>query len=165
MSVTEQYILVLTELRQGDLGLLRRLGQTSLDKSVDGFDLFAGLWWPLRQRNHRAPRREIAWLIAKLYAFCPIEHVKQAYFPEQMGIAKPSQPEALQNYQKRFDQILVSPIGHLEGPMQWGLTWLRRTGLKIDWVKLTDDLSIWELESTRLNWAKAYLNPNERNIK
>ena len=72
MTATESYIAVLTSLKAGDLGLLRKHAGQGLDETVDGFDLFAGLWWPLRQRNQRAPRREVAWLVAKLYAFCPI---------------------------------------------------------------------------------------------
>ena len=60
MTATEQYIEVLTHLKSGDLGLLRTHSGQGLDETVGGFDLFAGLWWPLRQKNERAPRREVA---------------------------------------------------------------------------------------------------------
>ena len=32
---------------------------------------FLGLMVALAEKNERAPRREVAWLVAKLYAFCP----------------------------------------------------------------------------------------------
>jgi len=69
---TEQYIEYLTRMKAGELGLLRQHAGQGLDETVDGFDLFAGLWWPLRAKSERTPRREVAWLIAKLYAFRPI---------------------------------------------------------------------------------------------
>lgn len=163
MSATEDYITVLSSLKKGDLGLLRRLGREGPDESVDGFDLFAGLWWPLRQRNQRAPRRQVAWLVAKLYAANPLEHFKGAFFAQQLGMTRPFESEALQSHKKRFNQILISPIGHLEAPMQWGLSCLQDSRQQVDWVKLTDDLSVWELEKTRTNWACLYLTPNERN--
>ncbi len=165
MSATEDYISILSGLKEGDLGLLRRLGSRGQEDSVDGFDLFAGLWWPLRQRNQRAPRRQIAWLVAKLYAANPLEHVKGAFFAKQLGITRPFESGAIQNHKKRFNQILVSPVGHLEAPLQWGLSWLKETRPQVDWVKLTDDLSVWEIEKTRGDWACLYLAPNERNVQ
>ena len=56
MTGTEQYIRVLTRLKTGEFALLRTLAGKRLDDSVKGFDLFAGLWWPLRQRSERAPQ-------------------------------------------------------------------------------------------------------------
>jgi hypothetical protein len=67
VSATEQYIDVLTRLKTGELGLLRTHAGQGLDESVDGFDLFSGLWWPLRRKNERAPRRPVAWLIVPVY--------------------------------------------------------------------------------------------------
>ena len=165
MSATEDYISILSGLKEGDLGLLRRLGHMGLDKSVEGFDLFAGLWWPLRQRNQRAPRREIAWLVAKLYSINPLEHVKGAFFAQQLGMTRPFEAKAALNHKKRFNQILISPVSHLEVPMSWGLSWLKYSECRVDWVKLTDDLSVWEREKTRVNWAYLYLMPNERNVQ
>ena len=74
MTPTEQYVKVLANLKSGELGLLRKHAGRGLDESVEGFDLFAGLWWPLRARNQCAPRREVAWLIAKLFAFRCVAH-------------------------------------------------------------------------------------------
>ena len=48
MTATEQFIGVLTDLKTGELGLLRVHAGQGLDESVVGFDLFSGLWWPLR---------------------------------------------------------------------------------------------------------------------
>ncbi len=162
MTATEQYISVLTDLKQGDLSLLRQFSHKTLEQSVEGFDLFAGLWWPLRQRNQRAPRRQVAWLIAKLYAFCPLEHAPGAYFAKQMGLCKPYETQALHRHTKRFNQLLVSPLEHLEVPLQWGLKWLENAKSQVDWVRLTDQLSIWEREQTRLDWAQLYLTAIER---
>lgn len=162
MTSTEKYIEILTNLKSGDLGLLRTQVHGGLDRSVDSFDLFAGLWWPLRQHNQRAPRRQIAWLIAKLYGYCPIRHVKGAYFAQQMGIAKPSNNRDLLNYRRRFNQILNSPVSQQEFQMQWALSWLQERTGQIDWVKLTDDLSVWERDTTRLRWATEYLQLEKR---
>ena len=85
MTATEQYIQVLTRLKSGELGLLRQHAGRGLDESVEGFDLFAGLWWPLRAQNQRAPRRAVAWLVAKLYAFRPVEHSPGETLAYQLG--------------------------------------------------------------------------------
>ena len=85
MTATEQYVEVLTRLKSGELGLLRTHAGQGLDESVEGFDLFAGLWWPLRAQTQRAPRREVAWLVAKLYAFQPLEHSPGETLARQLG--------------------------------------------------------------------------------
>ena len=67
MTATEQFIDVLKTLKAGDRKLLRTHAGLGLDQSVQGFDLFAGIWWPLRQNSSKAPRREVAWLVAKIH--------------------------------------------------------------------------------------------------
>lgn len=163
MTPTEQYIRVLTQMKIGDIGLLRSRAGQGLDESVDGFDLFTGLWWPLRQKNDRAPRRDVAWLIAKLYAFCPTSNSPGDFLAHQLSRCQPRQEPARQRYRMRFDRMLLSPVGRIEPSLQWALEWLRSNGLKIDWVMLTDDLSIWEREATRIKWAEQFLHINERN--
>ena len=51
----------------------------------------------------------------------------------------------------------MQPLEDMEEPLRWALRQItdRQTG--IDWVKLTDDLSVWERESKRLEWAKQFL--------
>lgn len=162
MSPTEQYIETLTRLKTGNLGLLRTHAGQGLDESVDGFDLFAGLWWPLRQRNQRAPRREVAWLIAKLYAYCPIPQLSGETLAQQLRRCQPNKKPARERFQQRFDRMLVLPLDKIEPALQWALDLLAAKGRKLDWVKLTDDLSIWESESTRLEWAYQFIGNNER---
>ncbi len=156
-SPTEQYIGILTGLKAGELGLLRTHTGKGLDESVDGFDLFAGLWWPLREKNERAPRRGVAWLIAKLYAFRPIEHSPGPTLAYQLGCCRPDEHRDCKRYRERFDRMLALPLGKIEIDLRWALDLLGSKDLKIDWVKLTDDLSVWERESKRLEWANDFL--------
>jgi hypothetical protein len=162
VNPTEKYIDVLIRLKTGDLGLLRAHAGQGLDESVDGFDLFTGLWWPLRERNQRAPRREVAWLIAKLYAFCPIQHCPDDYLAHQLRRCQPKEEQARKRYWKRFDQMLVMPLGRIEPALQWALDWVASNSPRLDWVKLTNDLSIWEREATRLKWTEQFLHTDER---
>ena len=157
MKPTQQYINVLTNLKTGELGLLRTHAGQGLDETVDGFDLFTGLWWPLRQKNERAPRREVAWLIAKLYAFRPIEHSPGETLACQLGRCRPVKDIDKERFKQRFDRMLPLPLGKMEVDLQWALDLLDSKSLKLDWVKLTDNLSIWEHESTRLKWAEDFL--------
>lgn len=150
---TAQFIQTLQSLKAGDLGLLRVHAGLSLDSSVDGFDLFAGLWWPLRERSQKTPRREVAWLIAKLFAFCPIPQFEGATLARQLGGLRPSQEAR----QKRFDALLSQSLSLIEPSLQWALALIAKDSRKLDWVCLTDDLSIWERARTRLKWAEEYL--------
>ncbi|MFZ5500852.1 MAG: type I-E CRISPR-associated protein Cse2/CasB [Candidatus Micrarchaeota archaeon] len=162
MTATEQYIEVLTRVKPGELGLLRTHAGKGLDETVHGFDLFASLWWPLRQGTERAPRREVAWLIAKLYAYCPITHSPDDYLARQLGRCLPNERQAKERYRKRFDRMLALPVGRIEPALQWALDWVSSMRPSLDWVKLTDDLSIWEREATRLRWALQFIDTNER---
>jgi len=162
VSPTEQFIQVLSELRIGDLGSLRTHTGQGLDESVDGFDLFAGLWWPLRQRNERAPRREVAWLIARLYAFCPVSYSPGDTLARQLRLCQPNKDPARERFRQRFDRMLILPLDQIESALRWALDLVASSGRALDWVKLTDDLSIWERESTRLEWADQFIGNNER---
>jgi len=160
MTATEQYIRVLTNLKSGELGLLRTHAGQGLDQTVDGFDLFTGLWWPLRQKNERAPRREVAWLIAKLYASCPIPQSEDT-IACQLRRCQPSNESDKIRFE-RFDRMLILPLSQIEPALRWALDLLASRNLGVDWVKLTDDLSAWERESTRLKWAQQYLEERKR---
>mgnify|MGYP001587770095 CR=1 FL=1 len=158
MTATEQYINVLTSLKTGELGLLRTHAGQGLDETVDGFDLFTGLWWPLRQKNERAPRREVAWLIAKLYAFRPIENSSGETLACQLRRCQPNEEKARDRFRQRFDRMLILPLDKIEPALRWALDLLDSKDMRLDWAKLTDDLSSRERESTRLKWAEQFLN-------
>lgn len=162
MSATLQYIESLSRLKTGELGLLRTHAGQGLDESVEGFDLFAGLWWPLRQKKKRAPRREVAWLIAKLYAFCPLEHSRGDTLARQLRQCQPNMDPAKERFRQRFDRMLTLPIDRIEPALQWALGRIASTIGQLDWVRLTDDLSFWKRETTRLRWAEQYLETDER---
>lgn len=157
MTATEQYIEVLSELKSGDLGLLRTHAGQGLDETVNGFDLFAGLWWPLRQKNQRAPRREVAWLVAKLFAAYPIQQSTGRTLARQLRAVQPVKGSERVRFEQRLDRMLTLPLQDIETSLLWALDLIASKDLSLDWVQLTDDLSIWERESTRLKWAKQYL--------
>lgn len=160
---TEQYIEILTGLKPGDLGLLRTHAGQGLDESVRGFDLFAGLWWPLQKRSQFAPRREVAWLVAKLYAFAPIPHSVGDRLACQLRRCQPDEESSRKRFQQRFDEMLLMPLGRIEMKLRWALGQVADSGSSLDWVSLTSDLSIWEREAIRLKWAEEFLDDKEGN--
>lgn len=155
-SATEQYILRLTELKAGEKSLLRAHAGAPLHRSVEGFDLFTGLWWPLRQESSRAPRRAVAWLVAKLFSLTAVPHEHGQAFAGQLARALPNEPSVRRRSVARMDALLQLPLAELESPLRWGLDQLGASRRGVDWVELTDDLSIWEREGTRLRWAEAF---------
>ncbi|MBN1857181.1 MAG: type I-E CRISPR-associated protein Cse2/CasB [Dehalococcoidia bacterium] len=158
MSATEQFVASLTRMKSGELGLLRTHAGAGLDETVDGFDLFAGLWWPLRQKNQRAPRREVAWLVAKLYAFSPIPQSSGNTLASRLRQCQPRKDPEHTSFQNRFDRMLSLPLSELEPALQWALgTVATQRSQGLDWSRLTDDLSIWEREATKLQWARQYM--------
>jgi len=158
MTPTGQFIHTLQSLKPGDLGLLRQQAGLSLDESVDGFDLFAGVWWPLRARSQRTPRREVAWLVAKLYAFCPLPQTTGAKLAEQLGRLNATNKDAEARRQQRVDELLTLPLNQIEPALQWAIKLVSQNGAGLDWVRLTDDLSYWEREQTRIKWAEQFLS-------
>jgi len=164
MNATDLYIQRLIGLKHGDLGLLRAHAGQILDESVDGFDLFSGLWWPLRQNNQRAPRREVAWLIAKLYAHRPVPPFPGDTLPYQLARCQPMEVRVRKRFRQKFDEMLALTIELIEPALSWALDEIGSNNLKLDWTQLTDDLSIWERESTRLRWAEQFLQAKERGL-
>ncbi len=157
---TIAFIQSLTNLKEGDLGLLRMHKGSLLDESLPGFDLFTGLWWPLRQKSQAAPRREIAWLIAKLFAEHLFEHKEGENLPLIIGnICSRLEPKKEQpRLRARFDRLLTRDVTQLEQPLSLVMGIMRshkRTAL--DWVALTDDLSYWERESKREQWTNIFM--------
>ena len=164
VNVTEQFIKVLAQLKAGDLGILRTYAGQGLDESVNGFDLFTGLWWPLRQKDQRAPRREVAWLIAKLYAFYPIEPSPGDTLARQLRHCQSNKDPARNRFRQTFDRMLMLPLDRIEPALQWALYLVASNGQKLDWVQLTDDLSIWDRgaehrreKDVRQIWAEQYV--------
>ena len=163
MSAAEQYIDTLTKLKVGQLGLLRTHAGQGLDESVDGFDLFAGLWWPLRrQKGGPPPRREVAWLVAKLYAFCPIPHSPGSTIARQLCHCQPAKSPERERFQQKFDRMVTLSLEQLEPALQWALNQVASNREGLDWVQLTDDLSNWHREGKRLSWARQFIPDTER---
>jgi hypothetical protein len=154
---TRDYINKLAKLKPGDLGLLRTYAGQGIDCSSRAFDLFAGLWWPLRSKSQRAPRREVAWLIAKLYAFRPLVQSDYDTLASQISLCQPRAGPERDRFRQRFDRMLIQPLSNIEEPLRWALDQVAANRNCVDWVKLTDDLSVWERENTRLEWAAQFL--------
>lgn len=164
MTATERYVTVLSQLKAGDLGLLRTHTGKGLDESTSGFDLFAGLWWPLRKESQRAPRRSVAWLIAKLYASRPVTHVpgEEHRLARLLGREfRRLPPGGGERFRQRFDKLLGLPLSLIEPALQRALACIATIKPGLDWVRLTDDLSRWEREATRLGWAEQFLHTNK----
>lgn len=180
MTHTEQFIRRLEDLKEGERSRLRRLAGRPLDATLQGFDLFTGLWWPLRAHSPGAPRRETSWLVAKLYGAFPIPHVRPESGPGPslaavLGKCEPRDEYGGLRFRTRFDALLCSPLSILEPRLRWALGEVARAVAGrvprardiegIDWVRLLDDLSIWDLgeqhhrqRDVRDDWAEAYLN-------
>ena len=168
MTGTEEYIEVLTRLKLGELGVLRAHAGQGLDESLEGFDLFAGLWWPLRQKTQWAPERRSAWLVAKLFGAVRVPHVRAAPKEIFRGLAavlgrEERRQKDIRRFRQRFDTLLLSPLSGLEPHLRWALGVARDAVGKgrergIDWVKLLDDLGRWHRKhKIRERWAADYL--------
>lgn len=180
MSRTAEYIKRLSDLPDGERSRLRRLAGRPLDETLQGFDLFTGLWWPLRAKSPATPRREPSWLIAKLFGSFPIQHIrfdsgKGPSLPEILGYCEPHDEILRKRFRDRFDALLCSSLSSLEPHLRWAMAVVTRavagqepsaSGVKgIDWVELLDDLSIWDRgkvhrrkRDVRDEWAEIYLN-------
>ena len=174
MSQTIRFIRQLENLKEGERSRLRRLAGQPLDHALAGFDLFTGLWWPLRQGSPVAPRRETSWLVAKLYGAFPVPNEQGETLPRVLGRCEPPDLHDRSRFRQRFDVLLCLPLSALEAHLRWGLSeidkaiagripWLKGiTG--IDWAQLLDDLSIWDRgeahrreRDVRDIWAEQYL--------
>lgn len=157
MSATGDYVTALIQLKAGELSLLRSHAGQGLDERLEAFDLFSGLWWPLRQRSPTAPRREVAWLVAKLYAAFPLPLEVGRRLGCEMGACQPAADPGRARFARRFDRMLTLPASQMEPSLRWALGVLSRKRRGVDWVALTDDLSFWESEDTRLAWAEQFI--------
>ncbi len=157
MSPTEQFISRLEDLQEGKRSVLRRLAGQPLNSMLAGFDLFTGLWWPLRQASPVAPRRETSWLICKLYGAYPIPHLcsgddaSKRTLGGLLGCLEPRDGHDQQRFRRRFEALLCSALPEIEPHLRWALRAIV-TGIKrdqvptphLDWTALLDDLSLWD---------------------
>jgi hypothetical protein len=149
MTPTVEFINRLENLKEGERSRLRRLAGQPLNKTLQGFDLFTGLWWPLRHDSPVAPRRETSWLVAKLYGTFPIPHVRLDLPSERPTLARllgrcerphpacahaallssatpdrePARGQfiAARRHRRRFDAMLQAPLSALEPHLRWAL--------------------------------------------
>jgi hypothetical protein len=176
MSQTLALIRQLEKLKEGERSRLRLLAGQRLDKTLQGFDLFAGLWWPLRATNERTPRRELSWLIVKLFGASSVPHVRPESgvgpsLPATLGRCEPTDPpdyKARDSFRRRFDAVICSTISAIEPRLNWSLGELGRAILGrvphakgvvgIDWALLLDDLSLWDRQfNPKDTWQKSRL--------
>jgi len=181
MSQSESFIKRLEALQEGERACLRRLAGMPLDTTVAGFDLFTGLWWPLRQKSPVAPRRETSWLIAKLYGAFPIPNTpfedgkNRQLLARVLRRCEPHDDHNGPRFRSRFDALLCSPLPSIEPHLRWALgeiskaiagrvQWAKGV-TSINWAQLLDDLSIWDRgedhrrgRDIRDIWAEDYLN-------
>ena len=149
MSQAEPFIRKLQSLQEGERSRLRRLAGRPLDYTLPGFDLFTGLWWPLRQKSQVAPRRETSWLLAKLFGAFPLPYAPSvrdgpttvlafvlgsrerahpacrdaallSSVPPESGTAK-EQFLAARRFRVHFDALLQTPLSGLEPHLHWAL--------------------------------------------
>lgn len=171
MTSAGEFILRLEALGEGERSDLRKLAGKPLDESLRGFDLFTGLWWPLREKSQAAPSREPSWLVAKLFGAFPIpcawseDQARLASVPHLLGHLEPSEPLGQDRFRRRFDGLLQAPLCAVEPHLRWGLSHISRSRPpSLDWVQLLEDLSVWDLGTehrrrvdVRQQWAKLYL--------
>ena len=178
MTPTAEFINRLESLKEGDRSRLRRLAGQPLDKTLWGFDLFTGLWWPLRAMSERTPQREISWLIAKLHGAFSVPHVRPELslgpsLPAVLGKCESTDDRDQHRFRTRFDAVICSPLSDIEPRLHWGVREIAkavagrmahaRNVTGIDWALLLDDLSLWNREyNLDDTWQKSRLNAHER---
>lgn len=122
------FIQRLEDLKEGERSRLRRLAGQPLDATLSGFDLFTGLWWPLREKNKFAPRRETSWLVAKVYGAFPIAHLRSGdkaarpTLARVLGRCEPHDDYGRPRFRTRFDGLLCSHLSALEPHLRWALS-------------------------------------------
>ncbi|MDY0319907.1 MAG: type I-E CRISPR-associated protein Cse2/CasB [Candidatus Cloacimonadaceae bacterium] len=156
-SMTEKYVVLLSELGNGELSNLRAMRNRGLDDDLLCFDLFTSLWWPLRESSQRAPQRDIAWLIAKLYASYPIPQKTNMCLPRLMGELAKNNKAQSEQLDRLTDTIVNLSTSSLEPTLGMALNLIRKHYQGMDWVHLTDTLSMWRFHRVRERWGEDYL--------
>ena len=152
MSQTPAFVARLTNNRifgPGERAQIRAMAVRGLHQDTLGFDIFTGLWWPLRNKSQDAPRREVAWLAVKLYAAFSVPHLRAENcegptLPFALGLSEPTHracsdaallsgpvPEyepaksqfiVARRFRRHFDALLSTPLGALEPHLRWALS-------------------------------------------
>ncbi len=178
MTPTVEFINRLENLKEGERSRLRRLARQPLNKTLQGFDLFTGLWWPLRATNERTPQREISWLVAKLHGAFSVPHIRPELglgpsLPAVLGKCEPRDDRDQCRFRTRFDAVICSTLSDIESRLHWGLREIAKAVAGrvahaesvsgIDWALLLDDLSLWDKEfNADDTWQKGRLNAHQR---
>jgi hypothetical protein len=173
MSQTRDYLKRLARLDTGELTVLRSLAGRPLSDRLHGFDLFTGMWWPLRQRSPRTPRREPSWVVAKLWAtygrqlpFADASDVHPPGVAALLGSIQPRDENERGPFRHRVQGMLACNVRGVERPLRWALDSIAAVhhGRPLDWVGLLTDLSKWDEPGTefaasdiRIRWAREYL--------
>jgi len=163
-----EYVARLESLTTGQLSLLRTLRYQPLDASLTGFDIFTAIWWPLREKGKHAPRREIAWLVLKLYATNVLRHEKGATLPLLLGNLHTAyaHEEAMQNIIFKQVQSLLSSTTHtIEPILDTCISLVKKEYTALDWIHLLDTISAWEAQSAKMRWAEDFYNNAKIPIK
>jgi len=149
VNQTVEYIKKLKDLQEGERSRLRRLAGQPLHASLQGFDLFTGLWWPLRHAGPDAPRRDTSWLVAKLFCSVDVSDLRAEKktsgftLPALLGLCEPPRPACLhaapltssppdrepakgqfiaaRTFRRRYDALLCSPLEGVEPHLRWAL--------------------------------------------
>jgi hypothetical protein len=69
----------------------------------------------------------------------------------------PSDEGGGNRHRQRFDDLLLLPLRRIEPALRQALLLIAAAGKGVDWVRLTNELSLWERDGTRLRWAKDFL--------
>lgn len=148
MSPTEQFIYSLSEMKDGEKNRFRLAAGTRPDQSTEAFDLFTGIWWPLRQKYQNAPKRETAWVVCSLFSLFSVPHCEGKTIARQLAQLEPLSEREKNRYRVKVNEILNSTISSIPDRLRWALGLLSAHQKEIDWVRLTNDLSIWETGDT-----------------
>lgn len=163
MTPTQEFVARLAALGPAELAVLRRHAGRPLNQSLEAFDLFTGLWWPLRAKSQRAPRRQVAWLVAKLYARCPLVPSAEPTDTLPRRLGRVSRGPLATSHEARFSLVLSLPLAGLEPALTWAIDTVGALAApRLNWTALIDDLSQWEKPSVRRSWAEQFLNSLKR---
>jgi hypothetical protein len=70
-SISGAFIRATEAFTNGDWGCIAAAEYREMNQAPEAFDLFSGIYWGLRRRNLRLPRRQTLWLVLKLIAQTP----------------------------------------------------------------------------------------------
>lgn len=171
MTPTEQFIQTLAGMKSGEKTRFRLSVGARPDQNAEAFDLFTGIWWPLRQQFQNAPKREIAWIVCGLFSLYNIPHVGGQTLPIVLSSLEPGSDERKRRYRQKLDDIFNSSVKSIPDLFPWALHEVYVNKRAIDWAQLTDDLSIWDSGDSHRRkseikriWLKQYVN-NLRLVK